>query len=310
MKKGASEKETSGKSAVANHPLTGEPLEQTDPGPVFMVMVNNHPDARPQTGLDQADMVVEALTEGEITRFAAFYYGHQQGIVGPVRSIRPYYLDLREGPQAVVGHAGGSPQALKRMDEQNIPSLDGIHEAGAYFQRKDFRKPPHNLYTDLSQLRQGVIQEGIDAKKRVNSPYVFDSETPKSGEKLAFHIRIAYHRLYEVGYQYNQANGSYIRYTQGEKQLDGKTKHPLSMKNVLVIRTSHRVIDSSGRREIDLTGSGKGMLFRDGKAISIQWENRNGWIVPVRDGEIAPFHPGKTWIHVIPENGNLAYGKG
>ncbi|PTX48888.1 Protein of unknown function (DUF3048) [Melghirimyces profundicolus] len=301
------EKKNNGnRESVQVNPFTGEKAPKTGSGPPFMVMVNNHPKARPQTGLNRAGLVVEVLAEGEITRLAAFYYGNREGTVGPVRSTRPYYLDLAEGPKAVVVHAGGSPAALRRIRDENLPSLDGIHGDGAYFRREQSRRSPHNLYTDLTQLRKGANKKGF-TNSSLTGPYRFEEKEPKTKGASATHIGLKYHRLYEAGYRFDRETGRYIRYTQGNRQTDLKTGKPLSMNNVLVIRAPHRVIDSSGRREVDLNQGGEGVLFRDGKAFTVRWENREGWIVPSIDGKTVPFHPGRTWIQVLPENGELSY---
>ncbi len=114
--------ETSGEKEIRRiNPLTGKEMEKETSGRPWMVMVNNQAQARPQSGLDRADLVAEVLAEGEITRFAAFYYGVREGVVGPIRSVRPYYLDLARGPQAVVTHAGGSPKAMERNPGGEVP---------------------------------------------------------------------------------------------------------------------------------------------------------------------------------------------
>ncbi|MFD1428569.1 hypothetical protein JOD24_000556 [Kroppenstedtia sanguinis] len=289
------------------HPLTGEVMKQKAEGPLLMVMVNNHAQARPQSGLSQADLVAEVLAEGEITRFAAFYYGESKGVVGPVRSVRPYFLDLAQGPEAVVAHAGGSPKALLRIRKEGLPSLDGIHGDNRWFRRVDFRQSPHNLYTDLEQLWKGVKQKGVD-ESTVESPYIFNRNEPDKG-RVASHIDLKYHRLYRVGYRYHPETGRYIRYTQGKKQVDREKGTPLAMDNLLVIRAPHRIIDSSGRREVGITNGGEGVLFRGGKAWPLRWEYRQGWILPLIDGKPAPFAPGKTWINVLPVEGGLEYSK-
>lgn len=303
-----SDKETGGERETQGvNPLTGEVMEQRGAGRPWMVMVNNHAQARPQSGLDRADLVAEVLAEGEITRFAAFYYGAREGVVGPVRSVRPYFLDLARGPQAVVTHAGGSPKALDRIRKEGLSSLDGIHGDSHWFRRVNFRPPPHNLYTDLEQLWKGSAQKGY-GESSVESPYIFSRKEPGEG-RAASRIDLRYHRLYRVGYRYDPETGRYVRYTQGEKQVDRETETPLVMDNVLVIRAPHRVIDSSGRREVGITDGGEGVLFRGGKAWPLRWEYRQGWILPLIDGKPAPLAPGKTWINVLPVDGGLKYGK-
>ncbi|MDA8351641.1 MAG: DUF3048 domain-containing protein [Firmicutes bacterium] len=287
------------------HPFTGEKMKEEATGPPLMVMVNNHSKARPQTGLNRADMLVEVLAEGGITRLAAFFYGEDEGRVGPIRSTRPYYLNLTKGPGAVVVHAGGSPAALNQIKSQSLASLDALNGEEEVFQRVDFRHPPHNLYSDLKQLLRKAAEKGY-AKKAPDSPYRFNKQRETEG-KAASRIEMTFHRLFKAGFRYDASSDQYIRYTEGKQHRDRLTDQALSADNVLVIRAPHQVIDASGRRKVELTGKGEGMLFQGGTARVIRWEYRDGWIVPLVDGKVASFFPGKTWIHVLPEKGELSY---
>lgn len=286
-------------------PLTGLPSEGPA-HPTLMVMVNNHRKARPQSGLHRADLVVEILAEGEITRFAAFYHSQTEGKVGPVRSLRPYYLELGRGLNAVVVHAGGSKAALQEVRTSRWPSLDGIHQDAGYFYRDRARRAPHNLYTDLSRLQEAARNKGY-GELETKPVLRFDEKGATAGGEPAAQIDLVYNKLYDAGYRYDEESGKYIRYTQGERHVDLETGEPLMMENVLVITAKHRVISSAGHRAVDLKGPGTGVLFQRGKAIPIQWENENGVIIPVLDGEKLSLLPGKTWINVLPETGKVTY---
>ncbi|MGA9174173.1 MAG: DUF3048 domain-containing protein [Thermoactinomyces sp.] len=285
-------------------PLTGTPISGGK-RPLLMVMINNHHKARPQSGLQRADVVVEILAEGEITRFAAFYYNDLKGTVGPVRSVRSYYLDLAEGAHAVVVHAGGAPDALKRIREEHVPDLDGIHQDERYFTRVSFRRAPHNLYTSLENLTQAIEKKGEVPSIRGGYHFV-DTPATQNG-RAATKIHLVYHPLYEAGYQYDRATNSFIRYTEGVRQIDRETGHPLSMQNVLVVFAHHRVIDAVGHREVDVKGTGTGYLFQRGKAIPIEWKFRDGWIVPFKNGKEIDLIPGKTWVNILPETGKVSF---
>lgn len=307
---GKTEQETGGEPERVEQPPPSDPLTglpSTGPAhPTLMVMVNNHRQARPQSGLNRADLVVEILAEGEITRFAAFYHSQTEGKVGPVRSLRPYYLELGRGLNAVAVHAGGSTAALEEVRSSGWPSLDGINQDADYFHRETDRRAPHNLYTDLSRLHRAAQAKGYGERK-TKSIYRFDEKGAEEEGQPATEIDLVYHKLYKAGYRYDEESEKYVRYSQGEKQVDRETGEPLMMENVLVIEAKHRVTDAAGHREVDLKGPGSGILFQRGKAIPIQWENISGVIVPVRDGKMLPLIPGKTWINVLPETGKATY---
>ncbi|SEM91210.1 DUF3048 domain-containing protein [Lihuaxuella thermophila] len=286
-------------------PLTGLATDAPD-HPVLMVMVNNHRAARPQTGLGLADVVVEMLAEGEITRFAAFYHSRTEGTVGPVRSVRNYYLDLAEGSKSIVVHAGGETEALARIRREGLPSLDGIHADSRFFTRVPFRKPPHNLYTDLNQLYKAAEEKGYQPLPP-RAAYLFSDRAAAEKGKNAGRIQLIYHPLYQAGYQYDDASKSYIRYTEGERQVDRESNQPLSMQNVLVVFAKHEIIDSVGHRSVDVKGAGKGYLFQRGKAIPVEWRYRDGWIVPFSGGKEVPLLPGRTWVNVLPQTGKVSF---
>lgn len=291
----------------AVEPLTGLKAQGDIHHPVLMVMVNNHAKARPQTGLNRADLVFEILAEGDITRFAAFYHSQTEGTVGPVRSARPYYLDLGEGFDAVIAHAGGSPDAKERYEQPGYPSLDGIGKGERYFWREDFRVSPHNLYTSLEKLLQGVEENNFSNHQNIPRLTFSDEADIPTGDKGVEKVTIAYHPLYNAGYAYNPAKGQYVRYTQGEMQVDFETKEPIVVDNVLVIRAKHDVLDDLGRRAVDVTGSGTGWLFQKGGVQEIEWAYEDGFPRPYTDGRELPLVPGKTWVNVIPENAEVHY---
>lgn len=288
-------------------PLTGLAVDEAMDHPIVMVMLNNHPKARPQTGLNRADIVFEVLAEGEITRFAAFYHSETMGTIGPVRSARPYYLDLAEGFHAVVAHAGGSPAAKERFDQPGYPHLDGISAGESYFWREDFRQAPHNLYTSMEKLLQGAKDNGWADHEHVPQLLFSATDEDIAVDEAAHQIDIIYGPLYDIGYTYDAAAERYTRFTQGEEQIDRETNTSLTMENILVIEAPHRVVDDQGRREIELTGSGEGWLFQKGSMREIEWRYEEGFPRPYADGQELLLVPGKTWVNVVPKETEVTF---
>nr|MCU0495649.1 DUF3048 domain-containing protein [Chloroflexaceae bacterium] len=130
------------------------------------VMIDNHPDARPQSGMNAAALVFEALAEGGVTRYMAVYEPKANASIseiGPVRSARSYFVEWAKGLNAVYTHAGGSPEGLLLAETATeIANLDALRDGaeGLYFWRSTTRFAPHNLYTSTELLRKYVI-EGI-----------------------------------------------------------------------------------------------------------------------------------------------------
>lgn len=267
-----------------------------------MVMVNNHPLARPQSGLDKADIVYEILAEGEVTRFVAIYQSQKPKVIGPVRSIRPYYIQIGAGFDAVMVHAGGSEEALETLAHSDYSYINEIKN-GKYFWRESFRKPPHNLYTDLDHIWQAMEDKGMRTMAEVPTfPFLAPGTRIEQGE-TANRIDVTFHPLYKIAYAYDEKTGRYLRFTQGKPHYDLTTNRQLAAVNVLVIASRHRVLDSEGRRQVDVSGPGDGYLFQQGKARKIKWKKSGGVIRVYADASFSeelPLLPGNTWVSIIP----------
>ncbi|MFO7262876.1 MAG: DUF3048 domain-containing protein [Bacillota bacterium] len=289
-------------------PLTGMPSDEPVDERVVAVMIENSSKARPQSGLDKADWVVEVLAEGWITRFVAFYQSQEPQRLGPVRSVRPYYIDLAEGMDAVLVHAGGSPEALARLKRTGYEHLDEIYGAGKYFWRESFRKMPHNLYTDMSHLRTAIADRGWREKAADLPVFSFygEGETPVGTTANEFEIR--YQPSYRVAYTYDAAIGQYVRSVNGQPHVDLETDEPLRVTNVIVLEASHRIVDNAGRREVNLSGEGDGLLFQNGVMTPIRWQRKDGAFFQFYDPLGLPVRlvPGNTWVNVIPDKPGLA----
>ncbi|UOE76634.1 DUF3048 domain-containing protein [Parageobacillus thermoglucosidasius] len=281
-------------------PLTGLPAKEAVNRRVIAIMVNNHPKARPQSGLQKADIVYEVLAEGDITRFLALYQSEFPEKVGPVRSARDYYVELSNGYHALYVCHGWSPEAKAILEAGASDYLNGLFYDGTLFQRVPFRKAPHNSYITFANIEKGAAMEGYSLQDNV-APLPFRADAPQ-GEK-AGQIDIIYsHRSYaQVRYKYVADQKCYFRYSAGEQTVDYDTREPVKIQNVLVVAAKHSVIDSAGRRSIDLSSSGNGYLFQNGIIKQVEWKNVDGRILPYERGVPVGLVPGKTWINVVPD---------
>jgi hypothetical protein len=275
--------------------------ERLDNRPV-MVMINNHPKARPQSGLDKADIVYEVLAEGEVTRFLAIYQSQKPQVIGPVRSIRPYFIQIGAGFDAVLIHAGGSPDALETLARSDYSYVNEIANS-RYFWRESFRKAPHNLYTNFELIGQAIKDKGMRATSELPYfPFLPADAAITQGEP-AQKINVTFHPSYKVSYSYDAATKKYLRFTDGKPHLDLTTNRQLSATNLLVIASKHRVLDSEGRRQVDVVGPGDGYLFQQGKVRKVKWKRSGGVIRAYADAALTeelPLVPGNTWINIIP----------
>jgi len=296
---------TQNQAPVIVAPLTGLPVDAEITDRVVMVMINNHSKARPQSGLDQADVVYEMLEEGLITRFMAFYQSKSPEVVGPVRSIRPYNIEIGQGFDAILSHAGGSVAALSIIRDGGYADMDEIYAYPKAYWRDKSRKAPHNLYTSIEKLRKGAEEKGYRLGGEV-PVFRFRKESDSVQGEPGTKIKIQYSKRNTAGYEYDPDTKQYKRFTAGKPHMDKETGKQLTATNVLVIASQHRTLDSEGRLEIDTMGPGEGYLFQRGQALKITWERKDGAIRAYQNGVEMPLYPGTTWVNIVPTTPTLA----
>ncbi|WP_330949467.1 DUF3048 domain-containing protein [Virgibacillus sp. MG-45] len=292
------------------YPLTGIGTNEKVDQRIVGVMVNNHSNARPQTGLSKADIVFEILAEGKITRFLALFQSEQPEVVGPVRSAREYYFELANGYDALYIYHGAARFVDDMIKTRGIEHLNGAYydNDGHLFKRESFRKAPHNSYLQFDAVVDVAEEKGYDMKRNYESlPFLTKDEISALEGEQAAHVEIVYstNPMEIVEYDYDEASGKYNRSNDREQTVELETKEAIQADNVFIIQTHHEIIDDDGRRAVDIESGGEAYLLQKGKLQKLQWENRNGRILPIKDGQPVGFVPGKTWINVIPSSPGL-----
>lgn len=297
------------------YPLTGiETNEEVSSRP-FAVMVNNHPQARPQSGLHMADVVYEVLAEGDVTRFLAVFQSEKPEIIGPVRSARDYYIELSKGFDALYVAHGWSPEAQEILNSGKIDNINGMVYDGTLFWRADHNVAPHNSYISFENIVEGAEKQGYSMEDEVTSfSFLAEDEINNIEGATAEHVRVSYSSrdTFAAVYDYNAELGKYERYSGGNQTVDRESNSPVLLDNVLIVEMSHRFIDDYGRRAIDVTSGGRGYLLQKGKSQEVEWQNVEGRIVPFVNGSEIGLVPGKTWINIIPTSpgidGSVSFG--
>lgn len=273
--------------------------------PVTAVMIENSPDARPQSGLLEAGVVFEAVAEGGITRFVALFQDTNPAYVGPVRSARPYYIRWMLGFDANYAHAGGSPQALQDIRALGVKDLD--HGAnGSTYDRVSSRYAPHNLYTSIDRLIAAGASRGFTSSTYTGFARKADKkiETPTAST-----ISIAISStLYNVHYTYDTAANAYLRNMAGQAHTDEKSGKQINPKVVIALITdkTQNGIYSVYR----VTGGGSALVFQDGEVISATW-SKDDDKAPLKfkgpDGLDLKLNAGQTWITAVGNASAVTY---
>lgn len=294
-----------GESDVYRAPFTGELYDEKKEMRPVLVTINNDPQARPQSGLTEADIVYELLVEGGMTRYAALFQSELPEAIGPVRSARDAFIDVAEGLEAFYVAHGYSPSAKASLDAGVVDHINGMQHDGTLFERSTDRKAPHNSYISKEHLEDAA--ELVDASMTLGKapPLSFHEglkDVKMETKATSISVENGSGSQFTSTYQYDDESGIYWQSVNDTESIDDNTQENIAVANILVLEAVHNALDDAGRQSIDLTSGGKGMLFQAGKVADIEWVNESGVIVPVLDGKIEKLVPGKTWIHIIQQS--------
>lgn len=277
---------------------------------VVGVMIDNHPDSRPESGISKAKIVYEAPVEGGLTRYLAIFDSRQAvAEVGPVRSARAYFLDwLQEYGNGLYMHSGGSPEALSLIKSRKIFDANEFYW-GEYYWRNQQRVAPHNLYTSSDNWGKIVDRYGntstlFGADKAWKYTRLLGQTSGKYGG-----LKIPFSDDYMVAWIYDAKKLNYTRSINGSKEID-KDGSQVSARNILVQITSVKEIngDDKGRVEVVTLGSGDAIILKKGSVIYGTWKKSSlasrTRFYDKNKKEVL-LAPGNTWVEVVPKDSNI-----
>ncbi len=298
--------------------LTGQYIdEEVSKIRPIAVMLDNHYGARPQEGLSEADIVYEVLAEGRITRYMAIFQSKNPEEIGPVRSARPYFINLAMSYYPLYVHVGGSVDALVYLKKiEKIGNIDGL--TSGKFYRKNHKTIPHNMYIKSAGVREQADEYNYYKEVEFEGLSISNNDNKLDGED-ANSIKIVYKEPsnydsigYFVEYKYDDDNKNYLRYVNGKEHLDEASEIHLTAKNILIIEATHKVLDSKGRRAVDIIGEGKGKYIYEGKCIDITWNKKDATskmrYYDLEDNEVI-LNAGNTYIQVVEGNDGYKIGE-
>ncbi len=303
---------------VARHPLSGEWLNEPVTLPrVYGVMVENHLDSWPQSGLEDAFLVIEAPVEARLPRLLAFF-SEEQVIdkIGPIRSARPYYLDWNAELDAVYAHVGGSPAALELLGVNDTIDIDEFSNEWFFWRENETRSAPHNVYTSMELLSNAFDRFVLRFGEQGNDwdAWTFKDDCrschPEPVEGSSPSVRIMFaENPYIIEWKYQTDSNQYRRF-QNDALHEMEDGSLIDANNVIIMETDVEILDSIGRRRVRTIGEGKALVFQDGGMIEAVWKkpsrsDRLRFYDRERGEEIA-MNAGKTWIEVVPSlEGNV-----
>lgn len=283
-------------------PFTGVLSEEENTRRPVLATINNHPLARPQSGISDADIVYELAAEGDITRLLAVFQSELPDEIGPIRSARDYFIHIAKGLDAFYVAHGYSPDAKQLLEKRFVDNVNGMQYDGTLFQRSKERKAPHNSYISEDNVLAAMEQTSSSMEMSVIPAFSFHEsiESVKIGDIASMLVvRYGTDPDFTSTYSYDGEKGTYNRMVNGILTVDKSGEKPVELSNILVFEAAHRTIDNVGRQAVDIESGGNGILFQAGIAKEIEWENSDGILTPMENGVPAKLVPGKTWIHVV-----------
>lgn len=292
-------------------PLTGLPAKNANEVKrrALSVKIENSVPARPQNGLQQADVVYEEVTEGGITRFNCIFHSTLPKIVGPVRSAR--LADLWIVPQynALFFFAGANTQVNRAIAKAGLPNLSEDTGVVYPYYRASDRFAPHNLYLNV---RKGYVEAKRRGMAIVGAPKPFD-HLRRSGETTVAvkSIYVPLSTVNTVTWTYDAASKSYKRVNDGRIFIDRGTGKQVTAKNVVVMWARHIPKGKSKwgdeMYDIALGGSGRAVVFRDGQQLPGTWSANRTTPPSFKDAAGRPIQleRGNTWIEVVMPSVNI-----
>lgn len=283
-------------------PFTGEEVdEKTFDNIPFMAIIENSKDARPQSGLNEADIVYETMAEGGIPRTFALFQKNSPEKIGPIRSARAYFLDISREYNLPFAHCGASYEAEDIIKENSLMSINEFFYGGFFWREKD-RKAPHNLYTSADKIRAAVLSRKYNKPSEVkltfNKDY-WNNETLPSANNISLKLS----NYYTTDYIYK--DGKYYKYMSSKPAVNKEDNEPLKTANIVIQVTTIKKKKENILMDINLNGSGTGYVISNGKYVKMNWSKdsvNSQTILKDENGKAIPLSPGNTWWNIVDKN--------
>lgn len=304
------------------------------------VMIENTTEARPQSGVSRADIVYEAFAEGWITRWMAVFYCNtpmENIVLAPVRSARTYFVDWVSEYDALYNHVGGAgrcsddtvdnrAKALCQIDKYGIKDLDqfGIGFPDCYRNPDRLDHPvatehtmvcfSENLYKIAKDRGWTNVDERDIPWDKNFQEYQFKDDPKVSDRGTTDNLNIAWakgHDDYDASWAYDKETNTYTRSTGGKLHLDLETQKPLTAKNIIVqLSDITGPVDDHEHILYDTIGTGKAIIFQDGKVIVGKWSKKSRigrTLFYDNVGKEITMTRGPIWIEVVDSENKLTY---
>lgn len=274
--------------------------------PVSIKIENSNP-ARPQKGLNSADVVYETIAEGGITRFNCIFQSNVPAEVGPVRSARLSDIYIVPQYNTMLFFSGANKQVLARIKEVGINNMSQ-NKAASLYHRVSFKAAPHNLYLKTKHINKVAESHGYSLTTD-NRALSFEKIASQETSSAATKIKIPFSYYAKIEWDFDANTNTYTRINSGEMHKDASTGEQVRAKNVVVMwakYTQQNKKDAHGSVTYDITlaGEGKAAVFKNGARINGTWKAEKNQPPHFYDeaGQEVKLNPGNTWFEVPPKD--------
>lgn len=291
------------------NPLTGvESEKKVKAARPLIVSIDNVGSAIPQSWLSKADMVYEFPVEGKQTRLQAIFYSKFPEEFGPIRSTRPYFVDLTREYKGIFLAHGWSDEAKRYLKSGVVPYINAM-DTDCKFYRVSDKSAPHNSYIKWSEVKNKIEEKGWWKERQKIRAFKFLGEDEKNEGQAVNYIE--FDSAAHCEFTYNKENNNYVRtINNGSKYIDKETGKSIKVKNVLVQKVSSKVLDAKGRLKIDMCAGGDAVLFTNGVMVEGTWSRKDldsRTIFKDKNGNEFKLSVGKTWVMVADQNTKISY---
>lgn len=288
-------------------PLTGERIAVGGlASPSLAAKIDNHPRARPQIGIDRADIVFEELVEGGLTRYVAVWHSDVPAEIGPIRSIRPMDPDIVSPLRGIIAYSGGQQRFVDMMRATDVyNAIHGQPDTDSVMFRGGSAPAPHNVIVRAPEL---IAQHSELAAPQQHFAYAADAASasaardgaPASGASLVFGS------LATPSWAWDAGSSTWLRTMTGGAPDVAAGGTRLSAVNLVILRVSVRTIQQIPTTQ--MIGSGEAWVLSGGKALKATWSKADR-SAPVRlvdaNGLAVRLAPGNTWVELVPNAGSV-----
>lgn len=303
------------------------------------VMIENHEEARPQSGMTFADITYEAIAEGGITRFLNIFYCQDAEVVGPVRSARTYFVDFLSeyGSFPLYAHVGGAnsdgpADALGQIESYGWAGVNDLNQFSIGFPvfLRDYDRlgrtvaTEHTMYSSTTKLwdyaakNRKITNVNADGESWTKNftPYTFKEDAAANARPASQTVSFDFwdgYDAYGVSWAYDKTTNSYLRSNGGKPHTDLVTKKQLSARNIVILFMKESRANDGYEGNLHMLygtkGTGGAKIFMDGQEVDGTWSKKNRTAhlyIKDKRGKDIEFNRGKIWFEVVSPSTDIS----